>query len=105
MTDIIVKVMAELLSVLGLATKLIKQGRFCKCTSAYSSLMAQCVIAMFVKKLWGENDVGAVLQKLDRLTQDEAQMAIAQTLGVVHRLENNFRVAMELEGAWLFCGR
>ena len=37
MTDIIVNIMAELLSVLGLATKLIKQGQVCKCTGAYSS--------------------------------------------------------------------
>jgi len=40
MTDIIVKIMAELLLVLGLATKLIKQGRVCKCTGAYSPLVA-----------------------------------------------------------------
>ena len=31
MTDIIVKIMVELLSVLALATKQIKQGRFSKC--------------------------------------------------------------------------
>lgn len=31
MTDIIVKVMAEILSVLALTTKEIKQGRFSKC--------------------------------------------------------------------------
>jgi len=104
MTDIIVRIMAELLSVLGLATKLIKQGRRCKCTGTYSSLVAQCVIAMFAKRLSGENDVEAVLQRLDRLTQDEARMATAQTLGVLHRLEANMLVAMD--GAWcLFCDR
>jgi hypothetical protein len=31
MTDIVVKIMAELLSVLALATKQIKQGRLSKC--------------------------------------------------------------------------
>jgi len=104
MTDIIVKIMAELLSVLGLATKLIKQGRLCKCTGAYSPLVAQCVTAMFTKKLLGENDVEAVLQRLDRLTQEEAWMTAAQTLGVVHRLETNMRVA--IEGVWCpFCCR
>ena len=35
MTDIIVKVMAELLSVLGLATKLIEKGQFCKFKGVY----------------------------------------------------------------------
>ena len=37
----------------------------------------------------------AVLQRLDRLTQDEARMTIAQTLGVVHGLVSNIEVVME----------
>src|ERR1700755_1064105 len=36
MADIIVKVMVELISVLALTTKQIKQGRFSKCTVTYS---------------------------------------------------------------------
>jgi hypothetical protein len=36
MTDIIVKIMVELLSVLALATKQIKQGRFSKCPVIYT---------------------------------------------------------------------
>ena len=98
MIDIIVKIMAELLSVLGLATKLIEQGRLCKCAGAYSWPVAQCMIATFAKKLSGENDVEAALQRLDRLTQDETRMVTAETLGVVHRLESNMRVAMEGAG-------
>jgi len=43
----------------------------------------------------GESDVEAVLQRLDRLTQDEAQMTVAQTLGVVHGLMNNMKVVMD----------
>jgi hypothetical protein len=35
MTDIIVKIMAELLSVLALATRQIKEGRFSKWTNTY----------------------------------------------------------------------
>ena len=88
MTDLIVKIMAELLSVLSLTTKLIEQGRRCKCTSAYPPLVAQRVIAMFAKKLLGKNDVEAVLQRLDRLTQEETRIVAAQTLDVVHRYES-----------------
>jgi hypothetical protein len=36
-----------------------------------------------------------VLQRLDRLTQDEARMTVAQTLGVVHGLMGNMKVVME----------
>ena len=57
--------------------------------------MAQRAIEKFAKKLLGEGDVEAVLQKLDRLTQDEARMTVAQTLGVVHGLVGNVRVVME----------
>jgi hypothetical protein len=52
-------------------------------------------IEKFAKKLLGESEVEAVLQKLDRLTQDEARMTVAQTLGVVHGLVGNVKVVME----------
>ncbi|KAI0290399.1 hypothetical protein B0F90DRAFT_1671992, partial [Multifurca ochricompacta] len=56
--DVLLAIMVEVLSVLALATKQIKQGRFKK----------------FAKKLLGESDIEAVLQRLDRLTQEEARM-------------------------------
>ena len=58
-------------------------------------LMTQCVIEKFAKKLLGESEVEAVLQRLDRLTQDEARMTAAQTLDIVHGLVGNVRVVME----------
>ena len=97
MMDIIVKIMVEVLSVLALATKEIKQGRFSECTIIYTLPMAQCGVEKFAKKLFGksEDEVEAVLQKLDRLTQEEAWMNVAQILGDVRGLVGNVRVAME----------
>ena len=95
MTDIIVQIMIEVLLVLALATKQVKQGRFSECVTTYTLSMAQCSIEKFAKKLLGESEVEAVLQKLDRLTQDEARMTVAQTLGVVHGLVGNVKVVME----------
>ena len=95
MTDIIVKIMVELLSVLALATKQINQGRFSKCAITCTLRMAQRVLEKFAKKLFGESAVETVLQRLDRLTHDEARMTVAQTLGVVHRLVGHVRVVME----------
>jgi hypothetical protein len=104
MTDVIVKIMTEILSVLGLATKRIQQGRICKCAGAYSSPMAQCVIVIFIKKLAGENDVEAAFQRLDQLIQEAVRAVGAQTLGVAHRIHSDLRVVME--GVWcLFCSR
>jgi hypothetical protein len=57
--------------------------------------MADYVIEKFAKKLLGESEVEAILQRLDRLTQDEARMTVAQTLGVVHGLVGNVGVVME----------
>ena len=42
-----------------------------------------------------ESEIEAILQRLDRLTQDEARMAVAQTLSVVHGLVGNMKVVME----------
>jgi hypothetical protein len=49
----------------------------------------------FVKKLFGENEVDAILQRLDRLTQDEARTTAAQTLDVVYGLVQNMRVVID----------
>ena len=95
MTDIIVKIIIELLSVLALATKQIKQGRFSKCTITQTSLSANRASEKFAKKLLGESEIEATLRRLDRLTQDEARNTVAQTLHVVHGLVNNVRVVME----------
>jgi len=48
----------------------------------------------FAKKLLGESDVEAILQRLDRLTQEEARMTVAHTLEVVHGVFDNLKVVM-----------
>ena len=48
-------------------------------------------------KLLGENEVEAALQRLDRLTGDEARATAAQTLEVVYCLVQNMRSVMDGE--------
>ena len=97
MTGIIVKIMAELLSVLALATKQIKERRFSKYTVAYIILysVAQRATEKFVKKLLGESEIEDILQRLNQLTQEEARIAVAETLGLVHGLVGNVKLIME----------
>jgi hypothetical protein len=57
--------------------------------------LTQCDAEKFVKKLFGENDVEAVLQRLDRLTQDEALTMAAEMLGVVYGLVKNMRAVID----------
>ena len=59
--------------------------------------LTQRIAVKSIKKLWGEKEVEAVLQRLDRLTQDEARMTAAQTLDVVYGLVQNVRVVMDGE--------
>ncbi|KAH9978447.1 hypothetical protein BJV74DRAFT_136622 [Russula compacta] len=78
MIEIIVKIFVQLIFTLAVATKQIEQGRLKK----------------FGKKLFGDNDIKAVLDRLDRLTPEEAQMTAVQTLMVVHGLFENLRQVM-----------
>ncbi|KAH9957508.1 hypothetical protein BC827DRAFT_653255 [Russula dissimulans] len=79
MIEIVVKILIELLSTISLAIQHLKQGRLKK----------------FGKKLLGENEVEVVLQRLDRLTLDEARMTATQTLEVVYGLVKNMKVVMD----------
>ena len=47
-----------------------------------------------IKKILGENEVESVLQRLDRLTLDEARATAAQTLEVVHGLVQNMKIVI-----------
>jgi hypothetical protein len=68
--------------------------RYIQCT------IAQHGIEKFAKKLLGESEIEAVLQRLDRLTQEEGRMTVAQTLEVVHGLMNNVKVVMNSALPW-----
>ncbi|KAH9023703.1 hypothetical protein EDB84DRAFT_1440898 [Lactarius hengduanensis] len=64
MTNVMGKVMAEVLSMLAIATSAMKQGR----------------TKTFFKKLAGRKDVEDALQRLDKLEQGELRMVSAQVL-------------------------
>ena len=98
MNEMVVKILVELLSTLALATKQIKQGKTSE--SVFGEVLyylTQCNAEKLVRRFLGEKDVEAVLQRLDRLTQDEARITAAQTLEVVYGLFQNMRVVMDGE--------
>ncbi|KAH9016649.1 hypothetical protein EDB83DRAFT_225666 [Lactarius deliciosus] len=72
MRDTIVKIMVEVLGIFGIVTKEMKQGRAKK----------------YLMKLIGRRDIEDALVRMDRLTQQEVQMAIAQVLKVTHRVKD-----------------
>ena len=98
MTEMVVKILVELLATLALATKHIKQGK--PSESVFGDVLynpTRCNAEKLLKKLLGEKDVEAVLQRLDRLTEDEARITAAQTLEVVHGLFQNMKKVMDGE--------
>ena len=48
-----------------------------------------------MKRVLGEKDIEAILQRLDSLTQDEARTTAAQTLEVVHGLVQNIGTVID----------
>ena len=49
------------------------------------------------RKFVGEKRTEAMVQRLDRLTQDEARLTVAEILKVVHGLVGNMKVVMNGE--------
>ena len=100
MTDIIVKIMVEVLNVFAIATKEIKQGRtsefpICVPRIGSSDLRPE----KYLKKLLGKMDIEDALKRLDKLTQDEVRMATAQLLTLTHGVDNKVtRIDDEVKG-------
>jgi hypothetical protein len=82
MTDIIVKIMVEVLSILGIVTKEIGQGRMSISFLVNSSAKIDSHTEKYFKKLIGRKDIEDALRRLDQLTQEEARMAAIEVLKV-----------------------
>ncbi|KAN0139370.1 hypothetical protein V8E53_002871 [Lactarius tabidus] len=76
MTDLITQILVEVLEIFGIATKEIRRGSAKK----------------FLRKLAGIADLEDALQKLDRLTQEEARMAHAEVLRITHSIRNEVKI-------------
>jgi hypothetical protein len=95
MSDIITKILVEVLSVLSLATKQIKQGRLSELLCMICVyLICDVKLEKFAKKLLGESEIEDVLHRLDRLTLDEARVTGTETLQIVHGLVSNMKLVM-----------
>ncbi|KAH9060274.1 hypothetical protein EDB87DRAFT_623822 [Lactarius vividus] len=76
MTKIITKIMVEVLTIFGITTKELRRGSAKK----------------FLKKLAGKTDLEDAVKKLDRLTQEEARMALAEVLRITHVVRDDVKV-------------
>src|SRR6266849_3482692 len=97
LTNVLVKIIVELISTLALATKQVKQGRFSEILSWLLRRLTKLNLEKFMGKLRGEKDIEATIQRLDRLTLDEGRATAAQTLEVVYGPVQQKRAIMDGE--------
>ena len=91
MRDIIVEIMVEVISILGIVTKEIRQGRASMCFPVDIFPKVNLPTENYLKKLFGMKDVEDALQRLDKLTQEEARMAAAEALTITRGIDDNVK--------------
>ena len=96
MTLLLGKIMAQVLSVLALSTKQMKQRSISGSIRPILSSMADCETEKFMKRIAGRTDVEDALERLDVLTKEENLMTAARNLEVTHRVDVNVMAAKEL---------
>ena len=92
MVDTITTIMVEVLSILAIATKEVRQGRTSKSLSCESVTLTEVSLEKYLKKLVGKTDIEDALKRLGKLTQEEARMATAQVLKVTHTIDDRVKV-------------
>ena len=93
MTDVITKIMVEVLSIFGIATKELRRGSASEFPIDCPWICTELGVEKFLKRLAGRTDLEDALKKLDRLTQEEARMAAAENLRITHSVRDEARVA------------
>ena len=97
MTDIIVRIMVEVLSILAIMTTEIKQRRRSELIADDFWLLADIRLEKYLKNLLGRNDVEDALKRLDKLTQEEIRVAIVEVLKVTQNVDG--KVDALIDGA------
>ena len=91
MIDIIVKIMVEVISILGIVTKEIQQGRSSMPFPIDTYPTFDLHTERYLKKLFGMKDIEEALQRLDKLTQEEARMAAVEALTITRGIEDKVK--------------
>ena len=87
MTDKMVEITVEVLGILATATKEMKQNQASEFAFSHTFLGAHIGSEKFVKRIAGRTDLEDGLKKLDKLTNDELVMAMAQLLKITHNID------------------
>ena len=89
MTNKMVQITVEILDILAIATKEMKQSRTSEFDLRIKFHEADIVSENFLKRLVGRTDLEEGMKTLDKLTNEEVVMATAQNLKVTHNIDKN----------------
>ena len=99
MTELLAKILAQVLSVLALSTKEMKERRISVLILSRYLLLADNSVERFMKRLVGRTEVEDGLQRLDMLTREENLMTaacICQDVNVIkddaREIKDNLRI-------------
>jgi hypothetical protein len=87
MTNMIVEIMVEVLTILAVATKETKRGRFSELVSCILPFLPDGLLEKYFMKLAGNTDIEDSLVRLDKLTEEEARMAAVELLKMTHNID------------------
>ena len=92
MTEMILKILVEVLAILAIATRETKQGRQSESIHSNWSSRFDVPLEKYMKKLVRKKDIEDALKRLDRLTQEEARLAAAEALKFTHDINDKAKV-------------
>ena len=95
MTELLAKILAQVLSVLALSTKEMKERRISALIYSRYSFSANYSAEKFMKRLVGKTEVEDGLQRLDMLTKEENLMTAACTLEVADDIRNDVNLVKD----------
>jgi hypothetical protein len=87
MTELLGKIMGQVLSILALSTKEMTQKRISECDWPDGSLLANYGTERFLNRLIGRTEVEDAFERLDMLTKEETGMITARNLAITHVVE------------------
>jgi len=89
LTELLGKIMAQLLCILALSTKAMKERRMSELIYLLCPFPVDYGTEKILKRLVGRTDVEDALERLDTLTKEEISMTVARNLEVTDRIDGN----------------
>jgi len=90
LTGLLGKIMAQLLTILALATKAMTSGRISESDLLLCPIpIVHHVAEMVLKRMVGKTEVEDAVLQLDMLTKEESLMIVGRNLEITHRVDEN----------------